>query len=187
MAKQVALTVLTVLMIVTSVDDLFAQRGGGRRSGGGGRRRGGRRTTSVQRVEQQPLNVQRSEGRQSRTGLYVPNTPRAPVMPSGILGSVPPPTSSVPLTRIPASRTTSDGETHVDKPRRRTSPRPYIHVWRDISGQYSVRGNLAAFEDGIVWIRRDDGLISKIQLNQLSSADQNYVATLSTGKSAGFK
>ena len=184
MAKHIALPVLTVFMIVASVDDLFAQRGGGRR-GGGGRRRSGRRTTSAPRVEQQPLNVQRSEGRPSRTGLYAPNTPRIPVMPSGILGTVPPPTTA--LLQIPDSRTKTDRETDFDKPRRRASPRPYIHLWRDKSGKYSIRGDLAAYKDGIVWIKRDEGWVSKIPLKQLSSADQDYVARLSSQWSTGSR
>ena len=37
-------------------------------------------------------------------------------------------------------------------------------VWTDASGRFTINGKMAAYQNGTVWIRRDDGLISKLSL-----------------------
>ena len=48
-------------------------------------------------------------------------------------------------------------------------------TWTDASGKYQINGKLAAYQNGSVWIRRDDGLVSKLSVSQLSPADQRLV------------
>ena len=48
-------------------------------------------------------------------------------------------------------------------------------TWTDASGKYQIQGQLAAYQNGIVWLRRSDGLISKLPIRQLSQADQSFV------------
>lgn len=48
-------------------------------------------------------------------------------------------------------------------------------TWTDASGRFSIRGKLAAQQDEWVWIRRTDGRLAKLRLQQLSAADQQFV------------
>lgn len=48
-------------------------------------------------------------------------------------------------------------------------------TWTDASGRFKINGKLAAYQNGTVWIRRDDGLVSKLSVSQLSPADQRLV------------
>ena len=60
-------------------------------------------------------------------------------------------------------------------------PSPSSRTWTDSSGKYSVQGTLAAHRGEWVWLRRSDGLIAKLRLQQLSAADQAFVRSNPTG------
>ena len=55
-----------------------------------------------------------------------------------------------------------------------TKPR----TWKDATGAFSVVAELVAVKDGKVSLKRDDGKVVTVPLKQLSSADQQYLASL---------
>lgn len=69
-------------------------------------------------------------------------------------------------------------------PRRGSSPAPTntltipegFRRWTDSTGKYSIQGKLAAKRDNVVWIRRLDGKLARLNLSQLSTVDQAFVS-----------
>jgi len=48
-------------------------------------------------------------------------------------------------------------------------------TWTDSTGKYKIEAEMAGFENGDVELRKADGKISKVPLEKLSRADQQYV------------
>lgn len=90
------------------------------------------------------------------TGVTAPSKRRAPRSPKS---STPRSTSA--LTSLPIDSDTATG----------------LRSWTDASGRYSIRGTIAAHQDGMVWLRREDGRINKLAVSQLSQTDQNLLSS----------
>lgn len=75
--------------------------------------------------------------------------------------------------RRSSGRTTTSSARQAESGKR--SEAVGARTWRDASGKHSIQGELAAYRNGIVWIRRTDGLISKLAVSQLSRPDQLHV------------
>ena len=58
---------------------------------------------------------------------------------------------------------------------------PQPRTWKDATGTFSVVATLAGVADGKVQLKREDGTVVTVTLEQLSSADQQYIAALKTG------
>ena len=50
-------------------------------------------------------------------------------------------------------------------------------TWTDTTGEYRVEAEFAAFQDGVVRLRKEDGQEIEVSLEKLSLADQRYVRT----------
>lgn len=49
--------------------------------------------------------------------------------------------------------------------------------WTDVTGRYSIKGMLAAERNGVVWIRRLDGKLARLGVEQLSKQDREFLST----------
>ena len=54
-------------------------------------------------------------------------------------------------------------------------------TWKDSTGKYTIEAEFAGVQDGTVQLKKPDGSVIAVPLRQLSKADQQYVASLSTG------
>lgn len=116
-----------------------------------------------------PGSASRSAGSSSK---------RLPPASSGILSATSGGTS-VP-TSLSSSRPSSSRRSKKSSSRSSASALPPgYRRWVDSSGRYSVKGKLAAKQDGVVWIRRTDGQLVKLPQSQLSQGDQQFLSSAS--------
>ena len=128
----------------------------------------------------------RSAGSGSRatTGL----TPRNPISPGLRSGSpsafgsgTPAPRPTTGLSRPSRARSSAANSSirsssPLDRITTATSTLPKgLRTWTDASGRYTIQGKLAAKRDDVVWIRRLDGKLARLKLDQLSKADQQFL------------
>ena len=61
---------------------------------------------------------------------------------------------------------------------------PQPRTWKDATGTFSVVATFVDVTDGKVKLKREDGTVVTVTLDQLSSADRQYISTLKTGSAA---
>lgn len=199
---------LAVGLVVFMADQSFAQsgsrgsgsRGGGARPaprssfGGGGpqgrpSRTGGARPSAVPQraapsgilgtVGNRPSGpAPGGPGPRAGAGSRIPSTGIRSGSPSYGSGSYSSPTTGVSAPKKRRRRTPRKTSASNVNSQATATPANTGRIWTDSTGTHSIRGEMAAYQNGIVWIRRTDGLISKLSVNQLSAMDRSHLQSL---------
>jgi predicted RNA-binding Zn-ribbon protein involved in translation (DUF1610 family) len=70
-----------------------------------------------------------------------------------------------------------EDERERNEAERRVQAQP-LRTWTDASGKFSVKASFAGYAMGTVNLRKEDGSVIKVDLDQLSADDQEYVQSL---------
>jgi hypothetical protein len=62
-----------------------------------------------------------------------------------------------------------------------------MHTWKDSSGTFEIKAAFVGEKDGVVTLRQEDGEELEIELEKLSTLDQNYVRTQKARMASPFK
>jgi len=86
-------------------------------------------------------------------------------------------TTSAPAQEAPAPEGTAPSGLHEEKPKpaAERASEPAFRLWTDASGKHSTEAILVDHEDGNVRLKKKDGSVVTLSIEQLSDADQEFV------------
>jgi len=59
--------------------------------------------------------------------------------------------------------------------RRLTKPAPEMHTWRSAGGEYEIKATFVSGDETIIVLKREDGVVIRVEVALLSAEDQEYV------------